>query len=444
MPAQFVNFEAANISALGAGGLARHKRADLRDEHTEKGPRAGIKPVPLVDEGAQLQTALEAIEKDRRGRSGERGRRPAGCYNVLLTGPPRYDGLNGGPLSEDDELKWASACIVWLKNSLPDGVIIAAAYLHRDEAAPHVHVTIVPWCEETNQIDWRTVRARMAGREPRPKLELKGMSGKNAPSAQKAKARNIKAADRRAAGEEMKAILDSFHAEVSAPFGIERVKGGQGRRHRAVDRRVAAELEAKGAEAVAERARADQAAAQASADQAKRDARAAELRRNRARRERDKARKDAGAWRTRAARVREESARADRAEAKLVEVESERDQAREDLERVTHERDGAHTDAAATRQFLSEKLGDIRRLEKSADDAKSEHEAELKRVREEGRREGHKAGERAEHKRITTLVAGFIEAVPAASEVVRMLLRWVRAQAKTKARERTASRGPDR
>ena len=272
MPAQFVNISAANTTALGAGGLARHKRAELRDEQTLDGPRAGIEPVPLVDEAAQLGDAFTALEKDRLARVGKRGRRPAGAYNILMTGPPRYDGENGTPLNAEQEIAWAKACQKWLEDSLPDGVVIAASYLHRDESSPHVHATIIPWSNETQCIDWRTVRARMAGEKPRAKLKFEGMSGKDASPAAKAKARKIKAADRRSASEEMKAILDSFHSQVSAKWGIEREKGGKGRRHRAVDRRVSSERDA---EAAAQRA----AQAEARAAKAREAAKAAATKR---------------------------------------------------------------------------------------------------------------------------------------------------------------------
>ena len=275
---QFVRFKAVSLSALGTGRLARHTRGQIRSEHTREGPRAGTPPVQLVDEPGALEAALGAIDRDTRARGGQKGRRPAGCYDALFTGPNRYDGQNGEPLSYEDELKWAAACIVWLRESLPPGCIIANATLHRDEGSPHVHATIVPWCDETQSIDWRTVRARMAKMEPRAKLSFDGLLGRTKENGEektkeeldrdKGQVARLRANDKRAASKEMGAIIDDFYASVSSRFGIGRGDKGSGRRYRAVDRRIAAELDAKGAKAEAERARKREAAAVATADQA--------------------------------------------------------------------------------------------------------------------------------------------------------------------------------
>lgn len=282
MPDQFVRFQAIGVESLGVGNFAGHKRCQHRNPHTTEGPRAGIPPVSLVDEVEHLEAALTAIDRDARARRGERGRRPAGCYDVLITGAPRYDGQNGGPLSEEDELKWAVACVTWLRSVLSEGVIIANAYLHRDEASPHVHVTIVPWNEESQRIDWRTCRARMAGVEPRPRLTFEGLLSKtkadgSAKSEEeleedKGRARKIRATDKRAAGREMTAILDSYHAQVSEPFGIGRGDRGNRRRHRKVDRRKALDLEVEGAERAAKLAREREATAKTGAEAAELEA----------------------------------------------------------------------------------------------------------------------------------------------------------------------------
>lgn len=241
--AQFVNFEAGTLASLGAGNLAKHKRGATRDEHTAEGPCAGIPPVYLVDEVKGTRRALEAIDRDTRARVGRRGRKPSGVYDVLFTGPPRYDGENGTPLSEKDELAWAHACVEWVTKRAPD-VIIANAVLHRDEGSPHVHLTLVPL--EGVALDWKGVRARLAGREPRGKIKVKDLEASERQA--------LFSADRKAMTGDMRAILTSFHETVSAKYGIERQKGGAGRRRRAVDRRITAELEAQAAEAAAARA----------------------------------------------------------------------------------------------------------------------------------------------------------------------------------------------
>lgn len=275
MVAQFLNVEAGDMSSLGSGGLALHKRTATRDEHTTQGPRAGTPAVHLVDEVEGTRAALAFIADDRRRRAGRRGRPPGGTYNFLFTGPARYDGSNGNPLSEEQELAWARQCVEWVQERAPDA-IVAAAVLHRDEAAPHVHLTLVPRYQpslgpgkerEPARIDWRAVRAQLAGRPVRGKLKTAGLS--------KREVSKLRAADKKEAQADMVALLDAFHADVSEPFGIARAVTGEGKRRRAVDRRVAAELEATAAEAQRERAERAQREAKAEAAKAEERARAA-------------------------------------------------------------------------------------------------------------------------------------------------------------------------
>lgn len=336
MPDQFVRFKAIGLESLGAGRYAGHKRCQHRTEHTLEGPRAGIPPVHLVDEVAELEPALAAIDRDARARSGERGRRPAGCYDVLMTGAPRYDGQNGEPLSYEDELKWATACIVWLRSRLPPGCILANAYLHRDEASPHVHATIVPWCKETKLLDWRTCRARLAGVEPRPRLKLAGLS--------KAEQRRAKAEDKRLAGEEMRAVLDSFHEAVSVPFGIGRGDRGNRRRHRAVSRRRAAELEERGAELAAKLAADREALAKTSAKAAELDAdRRVEKARERAELEEER---DAKAK----ASAERNEARAAKALAESKRLEAANKRGRDQYRQIVEDIEAGRPDSAAGRE----------------------------------------------------------------------------------------------
>ena len=303
MADQFVRFKAVNLNALGPGRLARHLRGDIRSEHTREGSRTGTPPVSLIDERTQLRPALEAIDRDARKRAGEKGRRPAGCYECMFTGPNRYDGLNGAPLSEEQELAWARACMEWLRERLPAGCVIANSYLHRDESSPHLHVTIVPWCDETECLDWRTVRARMAGMEPRGKLSFDGLLGKTKEDgtkkseaelkADKGKVSKLRAADKKAASEEMTKILDLYHEAVSVPFGIGRGDRGNKRRHRAVDRRIAAELEAQGAEEKAKHAKFQADMAELQEEAAAKRANAAKKKEEKAQKAAEKAEKDA-------------------------------------------------------------------------------------------------------------------------------------------------------
>ena len=296
MVAQFVNIEVGDRSALGSGGLARHKRTATRDQHTTEGPRAGTPAVHLVDEVKGTRLALEAIEADKRRRAGKRGRPPGGVYNALFTGAPRYDGSNGTPLTPEQELAWAKACVEWVRERAPDA-IIAAAILHRDEASPHLHLTLVPRYQpppekgeelEPARLDWRAVRAQLAGRAVRSKLKTAGLS--------KADIRKARANDKKEAQKDMVALLDSVHDQVMAPYGIERAITGEGKRRVAVDRRIAAELEAQGAEAAAERARERARKEAAAATEATERRRTAEQAQSDAEiKQRDRARKEAAA-----------------------------------------------------------------------------------------------------------------------------------------------------
>ena len=90
--------------------------------------------------------------------------------------------------------------------------------------------------------------------------------------------REIRAADKRASGKEMTAILGSFHTRVSEPFGIGRGDRGNRRRHRKVDHRKALDLEVEGAELQARVSAEREAMAKASADAAELAAREEEAR----------------------------------------------------------------------------------------------------------------------------------------------------------------------
>ena len=236
MPDAFLHFTATDWrDALGVGKLAAHIRGQTRHIVTDRGPRAGRKPIWLVDERDALPAALAAIDADERARRGTRGARPLGAIRVLATGPARYDAANGKPLTKKQERAWARAVLDFLRQRLPAGYVIASAVLHRDESSPHVHAILIPYNEATGQIDWRAASAALAGRRPRPRLVTKGLT--------KDQIAQVRRADRKAASEEMQAVQDAFYEAVSRQYGIGRGDRGARKIAKALDRRETLELD---------------------------------------------------------------------------------------------------------------------------------------------------------------------------------------------------------
>ena len=248
MPHQFFDCRAVSFAeAIGTGRLAAHIRGAVRDEYTRQGPRAGAGVIHLVDEVEALRAALAAINRDQSARRGKPGRRPKGAIGLLFTGPPRWDGANGKPLSPAQQRAWMHGCVNFVRGRLPPGCVIALAVAHLDESALHLHMVIVPFCEETGLIDWRTCQSRMAGKTPRPPVITRGMTAEQRKAA--------KRAEYEAASIEMEQLQDAFWCEVSSVFGIGRGIPKRKRKAQALDRIKAAELDAASAEAGVARAR---------------------------------------------------------------------------------------------------------------------------------------------------------------------------------------------
>ena len=353
MTIQVLRFSSADASALGRGRLAQHTRGERRSAHTAIGARAGAPAVELIPDRDSEGLAL--IARDRAARVHVSGRRPGGVVDCMVAGPPRYDSPDAWDPSR--VLAWARDCAGWLESRLPPGALVAHACLHLDEAAPHVHIAIVPFDAEAGRVNWARCRSVLAGWEPASRL--KG----------------------RDASRMMTVIQDRFHADVSARYGLDRGEKGSRRTHREVDRRIAAERERETAEAeaAAAKARADEAdreAAKAAARRERAEAAAAAAKATEARADRDaiasreRAAEEHGRANAEEARLGELRMAADvldadvkagrlagraktgrrlrtgiqRAEAERERIQLERDQARAERDRVCEERDRARAE----------------------------------------------------------------------------------------------------
>ena len=353
VPHQFFDCRAvAAGEALGTGRLAGHIRGATRDEYTRQGPRAGEAPLHLVDEAAGLPPAVAAINRDESNRRGQRGRRPKGAIRCLITGPARFDGANGQPLSPDEQVAWARGVVRFFRERLPAGGVIASAVMHNDESSPHVHLVLVPYCEETGLIDWRRTQSALAGQSPRLPVITKGMTPEDRKLA--------KRAERQAASREMERLHDELWRECSAPYGIGRGTPKRKRRAQALDRIRAAELDAASAEAAVSKAR--NVAREVIAD-AQREVEGFELAADRALAARDRDVDAAAAARAECERARSELAEAEaaveRARGELAEAEAAVALARDQVREVV---DGGRRDLDEAREVARRELAAAREV----------------------------------------------------------------------------------
>ena len=233
MAAQFMRCEAVGKEAFGDGWHSKHVRGETRSRHTQEGARAGHGVMALFPD--REEEALALIAADTKARTGRTGR-PKGGFDLVVSGPPRWNSeefLTTGWTAEKAEA-WAREVVSWFEANLLPGAILARGMFHLDENAPHVHLLMIPFSAELGRMDYPAVRAKLAGKEvslPSPRISL------------------------RKAGEEMQMVHDRLHADVSSGYGIERGDRGNGKRRRAINRRIAAELEELDAKKAAERAR---------------------------------------------------------------------------------------------------------------------------------------------------------------------------------------------
>ena len=186
-------------------GNARHVAGLVRD------PTARPVPEPVIALGG---ADYEAARKALRNAPRRPGRRPHEAVELVLAGPPRFDGTGGEPWAPEREREWAHAAYAWARGVLGPASVVAAAGWHRDEAAPHVHVLAVPRPEGgSGRIGWCAVRDAAVSR--------------------------ICGGGR--AGSKYRVLQDDFHANVSRRFGLGRGEVGSEAVHEAIDRVKAVE-----------------------------------------------------------------------------------------------------------------------------------------------------------------------------------------------------------
>ena len=186
-------------------GNARHVAGLVRDPTA----RPVAEPVIALG-GADYEAARKALRNAPR----RPGRRPHEAVELVLAGPPPFDGTGGEPWAPEREREWAHAAYAWARGVLGPASVVAAAGWHRDEAAPHVHVLAVPRPEGgSGRIGWCAVRDAAVSR--------------------------ICGGGR--AGSKYRVLQDDLHARVSQRFGLGRGEVGSEALHEAIDRVKAVE-----------------------------------------------------------------------------------------------------------------------------------------------------------------------------------------------------------
>ena len=237
---------ASSAAEPAAGPLSRAPRAMagtqvLRIETRERLQRANAqhvsgltrdataRPTPepvVVLSGADYAAARTALRTAPR----RTGRKPHEAVELVLAGPPPYDGSAGEPWKPEREREWAHAAYAWALSILGPESVIAAAGWHRDESAPHVHVLAVPRAPGGNgRVGWCATRDAAVAR-------IRAGGGAVRP------------------GSKYRVLQDDLHARVSRHFGLGRGVVGSGARHEAIDRVKALEARARKAERDAEQA----------------------------------------------------------------------------------------------------------------------------------------------------------------------------------------------
>ncbi len=218
----------------------RHARGEARGAVTQAAAQINKAAAKrgVVDVGSATD---EEVERDRADRAawlrGRRGRPPQSYVEFLVAGPPQYG--SDAPWPVEQEFLWASAAVDWVKKRFPHSVI-AAASIHRDETAPHLHIVLSPqsldskgqrqwgWCHARNQAvqfiadEFQAAKAAASGkRKPRKRKPFAHLNKTNAKKA-------------------LSIMQNDCHAHVGEPFGLLRGERGSKAKHQAVDKMTAA------------------------------------------------------------------------------------------------------------------------------------------------------------------------------------------------------------
>ena len=215
------------VTANGSTNLIAHARGEVRSEVTEaiNAIDEAAAQRGIVDLGSDPQDELDADARARKAwlKSRKQGGRPPNPYvEFLLAGPPRYDDADR-LWPESKELEWAKSARQWVAKRFPDSKVVVAS-LHRDEAAPHVHIVLSPavvttkgerqwgWCKARNVAAVAALNERIKGRRRTPKRMTRTNSRKA-----------------------LSLLQDDCHAHTGEKYGLDRGKRGSRAKHQAVD-----------------------------------------------------------------------------------------------------------------------------------------------------------------------------------------------------------------
>ena len=206
------------VSADYLPNRREHIRGTVRSEATELAKTGGgvHALVPSMPDEA-VNTLKLARKKYLRTK---RGRKPRPVAEFVMWGPPRHSSDDAWSLEKAKA--WGGKTVSWVRRHFPDSPILDAS-LHMDEGSPHVHVSIFPrYKDRAGEMAYGWKRAsvaatdRMAGRETQFNGGLQRL-------------REVENA-----GAAQSVLLDSYHAEACAEFGLARGERGSGRKHKAV------------------------------------------------------------------------------------------------------------------------------------------------------------------------------------------------------------------
>lgn len=178
------------------GALTAHILGKHRHPTTSKDPAKS--PIVLHhDKTAQAWADQHQVKG--------RGRRAQSAVEFVCAGVPPYGSkrYKAEGWTPARELKFARACLDWIRRRAGPQSRIAAAAWHRDESAGHLHCQLVPI--HVSKLGWTHIR--------------EGFETGTGPASAR-----------------MSRIQDAFHEDVAAGFGMGRGQKGSSAKHQPIDR----------------------------------------------------------------------------------------------------------------------------------------------------------------------------------------------------------------
>lgn len=216
------NHAAGLRKALTGGAAASRRRAHIRGKVRSEATALALSAGGVVQLAQTVKAAeLRRLNAERKAYlATKRGNHPQPIAEFVTWGPPRHEAKDAWPAAKSKA--WAVKTMAWVKRHFPDSVILDAA-LHMDEGSPHVHVAMFPrYKDAAGEMAYGWKRAvvaatdRLAGRPTQLNAGRQRRPGRNK------------------AGDNLSALLDSYHAEVCADFGLIRGTRGSDREHKEI------------------------------------------------------------------------------------------------------------------------------------------------------------------------------------------------------------------